>query len=254
MRVPIPRRRHRPCAPFRLLGGLLLAALLAAGAAAQEPATPPDPDAPGLDGGERVAALVERIKYEQARLEAMTADFVQERTSALLLEPETSRGTFAYKAPDRARWEVLEPERTVLVVREDEMLTWYPELGTAERVEVGEQASRVTEYLSASNSLAKLERYFDLRVAFPDDPAVPYRIELEPRFARVEKRVRSMTLWFDRERYVPVRLRWVDPAGDTTEYRFENVEVNPEIPDERFVLDLPPDVEVRTIELGGGGS
>ena len=73
-----------------------------------------------------------------------------------------------------------------------------------------------------------------------------------PRFARVARRLASMTLWVDRKLFVPVRVRYVEPNGDVTEYRLEAVKVNGVIPDERFVVELPAGVTVREIDLDAG--
>lgn len=210
-----------------------------------------DPADTSLSGGERLTALLDRIKEKQASLESLEARFVQTKNSLLLLEAEESRGHFAYQAPDRARWEFTSPNQTVMIIRGDEMLTWYRDLGTAERVSVGSQASKVEQYLSATNSIVKLERYFNMAAAFPKDDERPYRIELTPRYKRVAKRLEKMTIWFDRERYVPVRLELVEPDGDVTDFVFEQVEINPEIAADRFALELPADVEIETIDLAG---
>ncbi len=228
---------------FAVLPCLLAASLLAA--------PMPDPSDSTLGAAARVEALLAQIKHRQASLESLEAHFVQTKQSALLMSPEESRGSFSYRAPDEARWEFTAPNQTVMVVRRGEMLTWYRDLGTAERVSIGEHSARVEQYLSATNSIDRLQRYFDLATAFPTDSERPYRIELTPRYERVAKRVKKMTIWFDRDRYVPVRMSYEEPDGDITDLIFEQVEINGELPDERFDLALPDDVEMKTIELAG---
>ena len=203
-----------------------------------------------LTGGERFEMLIDRIKSQQASLQSLEARFVQTKKSMLFLEPEISKGTFAYRAPDLARWEFSEPSETVMVIRDGEMVTWYRDLGTAERVAVDKHAAQIEQYLAATNSVERLQRYFDFTAAFPKDDR-PYRIELTPRFARVSKRLRGMTIWFDRESYVPVRLTYEEPDGDTTEFVFEQVRVNPELSREVFEIELPADVRVKTLVTGG---
>ena len=56
-----------------------------------------------------------------------------------------------------------------------------------------------------------------------------------------------MDVWIDREHFMPVALRYEEPDGDVTEYRFTDIEINANIPPERFQLDLPSDVERRQI-------
>jgi outer membrane lipoprotein-sorting protein len=212
----------------------------------------PDPDGAGLSASQRLEALLDRVKYEQARLRTLEAAFVQEKASEFLAAPETSHGTLSFARPDRVRWEYLAPKPISLVIANDLMLTWYRDLGRAERVRVGRVSTQVFRYLDASGSLESLLRYFSARVSFPASASEPYRIELAPRFARVAKRLSAMTLWVDRTLFLPVRVRYVEPNGDTTEYRLESVRTNLDLPADRFRLELPQGVEVREIDLDGG--
>jgi outer membrane lipoprotein-sorting protein len=59
-----------------------------------------------------------------------------------------------------------------------------------------------------------------------------------------------MMLWIDSTSYLPMRLRYVEPNGDTTEYRFLDMRINEGIARDRFDLVLPQDIEVRSVELG----
>ena len=196
----------------------------------------------------------------------------------MLLEPEVSQGRFWYHAPDRVRWDFERTETadsegsspapsgpapsgnqvgdevdTVVLISAGEMLTWYRDLGRAERVNVGRQADRVMEYVSAGNSLETLQRYFSLRVSFPDAADEPYRLRLKPRFDRVAKRIKSMVIFIDRQGYFPIYLKYVDPDDDVTELHFHDVVVNQGIDDERFDIELPADVDVRQVDLGTKG-
>ncbi len=104
-------------------------------------------------------------------------------------------------------------------------------------------------YMGAAGSLETLMQYFTLRVSFPDRKGSPYQLELEPRYERIAKRLKSMTLWIDASTFLPARLRYVEADGDTTEYRFSDLRVNAALPAERFELALPAGVEVRTLDL-----
>lgn len=240
---------------LRLLALAALLPLLAApaGAEASKSRTPPDPDAPGLSLPERSAALLDRIQLEQKQLESLEADFVQRRESEFLAAPEESRGRFAYSAPDHVRWDYLSPKPVALVLDENEMLTWYQDLGRAERVKVGRVSSQVFRYLNASGSLESLMKYFEVTIAFPQAAAEPYKLELRPRYARIKKRLSAMTIWIDRRLFLPARVRYVESNGDTTEYQLDNLRKNGAIPAERFQLELPPGVEVKTLDLDRGG-
>ena len=224
---------------LRLLAGCVLAGLAGAGFAAE----PPDPDAEGLTTSQRFAALVERIGIEQEELRTLQARFVQRKESAFLLEPEESRGTFAYRAPDDLRWDYESPTNVVVVVGPEEMATWYRDLDKVERVRLGRRKDQVLRFLGAGASFDTLRRYFTVRATFPGDPGQPYVLELEPESSRVARRIASMSLRLDRELFIPIFVRIVEPGGDVTELAFEDLRVNGEIPDDRFELDLPDGVE-----------
>ncbi len=157
----------------------------------------------------------------------------------------------SYAAPDKVRWEYLDPRPLTVLVTGETMITWYRDLGRAERAKIGKVSDRVMRYMNAATSLASLLDYFTATVRFGTGTE-PYKIELEPRYQRIARRLSSLTLWIDRERFLPVALRIEGADGSVTDVRFESVEVDPTFPADRFVLALPDDVEVREVDLGQG--
>lgn len=235
--------------PTRLACWLLAGLLAAAGAWPVLGMKVPDPTDEDLSGRARLEALVERIKLEQKNIETLTARFTQRRESDLLMEPEVAEGVFYYQAPDRVRWEYRTPNPISVLIDGQEMTTWYRDLKRADRLQIGRYSSQVFKYLGASGSMETLVDYFRVLASFPEEPGEPYRLRLLPKYDRISDKIESMTLWIDPERFFPRRLRYVSTDGDVTEYEFEDLEVNGKVPGERFSLDLPSDVEVRTMDL-----
>jgi outer membrane lipoprotein-sorting protein len=210
----------------------------------------PDPASPKLKPAERLPALVARVKQEQQALKTLEAHFVQLRESELLLEPEESQGVFAFQAPDSVRWDYESPKPISLVILGDEMTTWYQDLDRADRLNVGRYSGQILRYLGAGSSLDTLLQYFDVTMVSPDSATEPFRLELKPRYERIGKRLREMTIWLDRVHYLPVRLRYLEPNGDRTEYRFSAMRFNEPIAADRFDLKLPPSVAIRAVGAG----
>lgn len=196
---------------------------------------------------ERVEALLDRIAAEQRQVQTLIAHFEQHQESALWLEPELSHGRFFYQAPDRMRWEFASPPHALVIVRGEEMLTWYRDEGRAERLKGGKQG-RLWRFLSAPHlALESMRRHFLVHAIFPAAAADPYRLELEPRDAQVARRLAGMTLWIDPSSYLPATVSYRQAEGELTELRFTDVETDVELAAELFELTLPSDVELRSI-------
>ena len=212
----------------------------------------PDPSAPGLSGSQRMQALLDRVRLEQQKLKTLEARFVQHQESAMLAAPEESTGVFSYAAPDRVRWEYQQPSQITVVIQGDRMTTWYRDLRRADLVKVGRYSNQVLKYLGASGNMQTLVDYFTVKLSMPAKKGDPYRLELVPRYARISKRLKSMTIWVDPEIFFPTRMQYVEADGDTTDYEFRDLKKNAPIPADRFVLKLPKEVQTRTIDLGEG--
>ena len=225
----------------------LAVALLAVPAAAED--GPPDPRRPGLPPGERLGALLDRMQIEQASVETLEAEFVQLKESQFLMEPAESSGVFSYAAPDRVRWEHRLPNPISLLIRDDRMITWYRDLEKVEQMQVGRHSQRVLEYLGATGSVERLREYFSVRLELDGDTERPYRLELTPKHARLARRLRQMVVWVHPQLFLLSRVRLVEADGDVTEYRFEDLRVNEGLPGDRFELDLPSGLVVKTVDI-----
>lgn len=209
---------------------------------------PRDPRSVSAD--QRLPVLIERVKAEQQKLKTLEARFVQLQESSLLASPEKAAGRFSYTAPDRVRWEYETPNPISVVIRGEQMTTWYRDLQRAELIKIGRYSNQVFKYLGASGDMKTLLEYFDVRLGTSSRKGDPYRLELTPRFQRIARRLKSMSLWIDDQTFLPVRLRYVEADGDTIEYRFEDLKRNGRIPEDRYVLQLPKGVETRVVDLG----
>lgn len=210
-----------------------------------------DPADTRLSQSERLEALVERMKLEQRGIVTMQAAFRQKTSSEMLLAPEEAEGVFYYHAPDRVRWEYHSPTPKVILITGDQLLTWYQDLGRAELRHVGRYSDAVFKYLGASGSLEALRDYFDLTVTWPGTSDDPYRVRLQPKYARVERRLKQMSIAIDGRLFMPTELKYLEPQGDETEYEFSDFRINEEIDDGRFDVKLPAGVEVRVVSESG---
>jgi outer membrane lipoprotein-sorting protein len=223
----------------------LLFLLYAAAALGQEPLPP------GLKGADKLAALVQRVSQVQGSMASLRSRFEQEKKSHLLLEPSVSRGHFYFLAPDNVRWDYESPRAMTVVLSGGVALTYRPLEKRAERVEVGRAQRRVFRFVSAAEPLEKLKQYFSFTFMDPGDDS-NYTLILRPTSHVIAKRLKNLELEIDSKRMIPVVVSYAEADGDTTTYRFTDIEINKPVDKALFHLDLPPDVEVVTLKVGSG--
>ncbi|MEP7011096.1 MAG: outer membrane lipoprotein carrier protein LolA [Acidobacteriota bacterium] len=233
----------------RTLGILFLLSVV--GISSADAAALPDPRT--ALPAQRLSALIDRIKIEQAKVKTLEAKFIQHQESSMLAEPETSTGSFSYAAPDKVRWEYATPNPISVVILGETMTTWYHDLNRAETLKVGRYSAQVFKYLGASGSMKSLLEYFTATLHTSTKKGTPFRLDLTPRYARIAKRLKSMSLWIDDEKFFPVHLEYVDAEGDKTQYDLKDLKVNAPIPADRFALKLPPGVQTKVIDLDRNG-
>ncbi len=95
---------------------------------------------------------------QQTRIKTWSADVVQIRRLRSLVRPLKSRGRVWFLQPNRFRWQLGDPPRTIAVRKDEELLIIYPRLKQIERFAGGENVDPAWKQV-----LALLE------VGFPSD-------------------------------------------------------------------------------------
>jgi len=204
--------------------------------------------ASGAPSGQTLEKVLKEVQKRQKTVTSIEADFKQEKSLDLLEGTQRSTGTFAYVSPDKVRWDYTSPTPVVMLIAEGRLTNWYPELKKAETLEVTRFQDRIFRYMGAGSGVDELSRYFNFR--FTEKPGSnAYRLDLAPKTRQIEKRVKSIKIWIDRETYLTNRIEYVEGDGDSTIYEFSNIRINEPIDGSRFRLDLPPDVRVEQIKL-----
>jgi outer membrane lipoprotein carrier protein len=198
--------------------------------------------------GQTLDKVLDEVQQRQESTRTIQAEFRQEKTMDLLAGSQVSTGSFAYSKPDKVRWDYTSPSPVVMLIAGGRLTNWYPALKKAETLEVTRFQDRIFRYMGAGSAIDELSSYFNFRFTEKQDAKV-YRLDLAPKTRQIEKRVRTITIWIDKETYLTSRIEFVEGDGDTTLYEFSNIRINEPIDALRFELDLPGDVRVDQIRL-----
>ena len=123
---------------------------------------------------------------------SLEADFVQTKTSALMLEPQVSTGHMSYLSPDYLRWAYDKPQ----------VLVWEM---NGQETNVNPQVQKLLRMIMAS---------------------VSGEAQDDAKMQRESKRLfRSVNIVMDENNEVAKRVEMIEKNGDTTLIEFSNVQV-----------------------------
>lgn len=165
-------------------------------------------------------------------LTSLTAEFTQITVDGRDEVVEQSSGRMAFAAPDRIRWDYLEPFPQALVA-DGEQLWHYDE--ALEQVTVRPQPSPEDSPMLVLTRPDLLETFY--RVLPSDDPNV---LRFEPLSDEAGIEMARLTFVDG----LPYALDLFDPFGQSTRLTLENIERNAEIADGEFVFEVPEGVDV----------
>jgi outer membrane lipoprotein-sorting protein len=221
---------------------------------------------PAAGGGERepspeVLRLLEEILASQQETVSLQGRFTQQKSMALFKDPEFSSGRFSYSQPDLMRLDYDTPNRVVLLLNGDNLVTYYPDLGEAERFDVRKQKKRVFDHLIGRDGIGQLKKNFTIvlgagdtrEMSAPDPDVDSQRLHLVPRRRQLRKRIDFIDLWVRSSDHAPVQYFIREKSGDTTLFRLDEVVVNGDLPESCFALDLPDGVVISERSGTDGG-
>jgi outer membrane lipoprotein-sorting protein len=181
----------------------------------------------------------------QAHLQTWTADFTQTRTLKSLARPLTGAGRVWFEAPNRFRWELGSPPRTIAVRTPEELLLFYPQLKRVERFPLArDQAGPWRDALALleagfPRSQADLKSHYNIlseRVA-----GGICEVNLQPKSETGQRLMPRLEIDFDVKNLV-LRGTELEFADDSTlRNDFKNSVLNPKLDEQLFAPPIPAD-------------
>lgn len=217
--------------------------LFAAAANAAVPSTLPTTAPSGLD-----AAMWKRmqlIDHAAAQIADLTADFEQQKQTALLKNPMVSTGTVWARGSEML-WNTRAPEPTIMHVDENQITLYYPEQKTAEIYPVSGPLAQLTA--SPVPRLADLLQHFSFAATSSSDLGADPEPDQEaflltPTDKDISDHVEKVIVLIDTKAGFILAFKMTDSDGETTLLRFSNVKINTHFEDKRLQLQLPADVK-----------
>jgi len=219
------------------------------------------PAAGGADPSPEVLSLLEQILASQQQTTTLQGRFTQRKSMALFKDPELSSGRFSYRQPDLMRLDYDTPNRVILLLDGDNLVTYYPDLGEAERFDVRKQKKRVFQHLIGADGIDQLKKNFTIDLgagdaaaqSAPDPAEATRRLHLVPRRRQLRKRIEFIDLWVRTTDHAPLQYFIRERSGDSTLFQLQEVQINGDLPESAFAIDFPDGVVISERAGKDGG-
>ena len=194
--------------------------------------------------------ILAKVEDANSRLNTMDADIKYSRVISLLDSEEVSLGYLQYKKPKKLNLNFFPPRNEINVIDGTYIWIYHMKEKQVEKYQIGNDMDTpqgmdifdlgyeyTTEKAKENYSITLLE---DIST---EEEAL-YHIELIPKDT-FDSEYDRILLWVREGLWLPVQYQMFESDGEIINtIELSNIQINPDIPDKIFVLDLPDDVEV----------
>jgi outer membrane lipoprotein-sorting protein len=195
-----------------------------------------------------LSPLVSSWLSAQTNIHSWSADFVQTRTFKTLTQPLKESGHVWFEAPNRFRWELGHPPKTIAVRETQELFVIYPRLKRAEKYPLsGNETGPWREALGLlqagfPRNQAELGSQYDILSQTANDQSC--RVTLQPKSADARRMMPQIEIDLAPKGFLLLgtELRFAD--GSTLRNDFSNTVLNPDVDEKLFSPEIPRDYKV----------
>lgn len=201
--------------------------------------------------GHDLEEILLKVEEANSQLKTMEADLKYSRVISLLDSEEVSHGYLQYKKPGRVNINFSPPRNEINVI--DGKYIWIYHLNErqVEKYEMGSDMDSphgmdIFE-LGHEYTVERVKSNYDITLLddiSTEDGGTLYHIELIPK-ETFDSEYDRVLLWIKDGLWLPVQYQLFESDGEIINtIELGHIEINTEIPDTTFVLDLPDDVEI----------
>jgi outer membrane lipoprotein-sorting protein len=179
----------------------------------------------------------------QKKIRSISADFIQTRALKTLKSPLAIKGRFWFEAPDRFRWELGEPAKSIIIGSRQELTIIQPLKKKVEKIDLtkashtknGPEFIRMMEMIS-SNSLENFQK--EMHIISLKNLGPNCRLEVVPKNPETAKGLSSLLLDFEQSTGYWVAFELVTKEGSSMRTEFQNVRLNAKLASNTFEYDM----------------
>lgn len=185
---------------------------------------------------------------QQGRVKTWSADVVQIRKLKSLSRPLKARGRVWFLQPNRFRWQLGDPPRTIAIRKKDELLVVYPKLKQVERYSTSDavdpawkQVLALLEVGFPSDSETFFARY---KLVSAKQSKKSWEFLLQPAAKEAQRLLEEVRIKVSTRDYSLLATELVFPDGSTMRNEFIHRRLNPPVDETLFDFEIGEEYQV----------
>ncbi len=194
--------------------------------------------------------ILEKVESANARLKTMDADIKYSRFISLLDSEEISLGYLQYKKPKKLNLNFFPPRNEVNIINGTDIWIYHLKEKQVEKYKISREVNSPQGMdifeLGYEYTTDKVKENYNITLLndISTNEEALYHIELIPKETFSSEYDRIL-LWVREGLWLPVQYQMFESDGEIINtIELSDIQINPEISDKIFELDLPDDVEI----------
>ena len=179
-------------------------------------------------------------------LSDLTANIKMTKVTIVVDDKAYETGKLYYqrgKKGSRTRLDYLAPEVKTLILDKGKVELYEPNFNRMTEYPLGKNRAEAEFFSIGFGPTGNLTRSYDVSVAKEEtlQGMKTSLLELKPKTSGTM--FKGILIWVDQVRWIPEQMRFIEASGDYLTIQFENIVLNPILPDKIFHLNLPSGVQ-----------
>jgi outer membrane lipoprotein-sorting protein len=200
--------------------------------------------------GEALDEVLGRMDRSARSFHSFTAKMHRVQFTAVLNESSAMEGTMRLKREKSGTTGIVEfqpPDPRTVFVNGKNIQVFYPKANTVEIYDASKYLSNIDQFLllGFGTTSAELMKSYDVKAGGVEtiEGKMCTRIGLTPKTADMKQLIAKIDLWIAEGDSTPLREKVTEPSRNYELVDYSGVQLNPQLPDSAFELNLPKTVK-----------
>lgn len=182
-----------------------------------------------------VVPFKNKLNISTEQISTIECNFYQEKKLKMLTDKNISKGYFCYKKENNIRWEYLQPNQYLIVIKNG-IITVKDNSKTKQyNTQSNKPLNELTTLISGCVQGTILNNTKDFSFSFFEN-SLQYFVKIVPTNSKVKKVLAEIHIYFDKTDLTIASLKMIEKGGDYTLIRFTKKKINKPIDDCMFII------------------